>query len=194
MAGAALPPWGAGMLQRTRVLLSTLALIAIATTSAAEGVGVSKPPPPRGDSGEHTRAWVKQNIVEGDYYYVGFTDEMATLVNRPSIRLTPSSTVRFWAKNEYFRPDLTGSTPVRSAHVLYEADCDADRFKILAVDEYAYNNLFGEVTDRIDKPTDWMYNRPETLGEELLSVVCRYVRAVLNEAAEEQTRDVRDRF
>lgn len=104
--------------------------------------------------------------IAADWVFVGKNDRGSTFyIDRGSIRTTPNGYKRAWVRTDFSKPERNGDTGFRS---LYEHDCLEGKHRELQADM-----LKGDTpSDSSYSTRDWVYVRPDTLGETVLNFVC----------------------
>ncbi len=169
---------------RTIAMIAAVAVLGSASTSQAGDKTTLEPPAPKSADVADVAKWAARylDLKDGESVVVN-DDNAAYTVDTSSMRVTPSDGLKFWSRTEYFKAIADGDQFIRSEHTLYEGNCEDLRFRMLALDSYPLSKLQGELIPYDDEPdAKWIYPRPETVGEIMITEVCAYATKVLAEA------------
>ena len=80
--------------------------------------------------------------------------------------------VYFWEIEDQLKPDRFGDL---SNKALFEVDCNVpQRTRILSVLYYTQPMAEGSISTQDNKPSDWKYTIPESVGETKANIACMY--------------------
>lgn len=144
----------------------------VATPPAAISVATT-PPPPAAMTDDGVTAWRKAYIAEAGDVFVNWGDQSIVYFAYHGSNVLPNGLVRGWLRAEYFAPVAVASLAVRSEAALNEFDCEAGRFRELAFNYYPFNNLQGAPSEVNEQSPQWVYPRPATVGELMLTMACQ---------------------
>jgi hypothetical protein len=154
---------------RPVLLLTALCLL------ACPALGQDRPRavrPPANFKEATVQRWLKANVRAGDFVFTAFDEEGAYYLE-PALNQPPSRSMRrLWLRYERFAADANGG---RSRRTLYEYDCTEQRSRMLAMDTFSGLNLDPPLKSGdldLNDEVRWTYERPDSLGEELLRQAC----------------------
>ena len=116
----------------------------------------------------NVRQWSRDNIAEAPFTYVGFESDH-TLYSMAA----DGPGKRVWVRDEYFDPTKVDGKLYRSVKALYELDCAGKKWRRVAADLYASNNLLG-APDHVDAPqAAWTAPAASSNDEVLMTNACK---------------------
>jgi hypothetical protein len=145
--------------------LAALALCA-ATAAAAQA-------PPRDRSPAVVAAWIKANVQPGPFEWLETHDKGVSYYALDDLPPTDAR-VRAWMRDELFEEGKGPFGTYRSRSMLTEFDCEARRWRFVAIDWYPQLNLKGRRASQDVADARWTYERASgPLSEQVLGEACK---------------------
>ncbi len=143
-----------------------LAACAFATAAVAQ-------PPPRDRSPAVVAAWTKANVQPGPYVWLETGDKAVSFYALDDLPPTDAR-IRAWIRDELFEDGKGPFGAYRSRSTLTEFDCEARRWRFVAMDWYPQLNLKGDRASQDAPDARWTYERGAgTLSEKVVGEACK---------------------
>lgn len=133
----------------------------------------SAQPAPRDRSPATLAAWVKAHVQPGPYTWLETGEKAVSYYALDD--LPPTDTrIRAWIRDELFEEGKGANGPYRSRSTLTEYDCEARRWRFVAMDWYPQLNLKGRRASQDTPDARWTYERTTGgLSETVVGEACK---------------------